>query len=152
MALLTPFWDHGLMLISDILRTKGADVTTVPPSTSLLEVIHVLTTRRIGAVVVSPDGGEVVGILSERDVVAALATHDLRGTTAEDIMSTEVITAVPDEDLETLAATMTDRRVRHLPVVVDGRLAGIVSIGDVVKARLTELQDERDHLVGYLHS
>ena len=62
-----------------------------------------------------------------------------------------MITAVPDEDLETLAATMTDRRVRHLPVVVDGRLAGIVSIGDVVKARLTELQDERDHLVGYLH-
>lgn len=141
------------MRIAEVIRRKGADVVTVGPDATVAELIALLDEKKIGALVVSPDGGTTVaGIVSERDVVRRLHSDGaevLQRTVAE-IMTVEVETCVPEDELETLARRMTDLRVRHLPVVVDGRLRAIVSIGDVVKNRLDELQDERDQLVTYV--
>jgi CBS domain-containing protein len=140
------------MLVSDILRVKGADVVTVDPTMTVGDLVQLLAERRIGAVVVSPDGETLAGIVSERDVVSELAAQgpDVLGRTVREICTSEVITAGTDDRLEELAVTMTQGRFRHLPVVVDGRLHGIISIGDVVKARLNELEDERQALTNYI--
>ena len=140
------------MRISDVLRRKGATVTTIRSDAPLAELLDLLATHRIGAVVVSDADERVDGIVSERDIVlhlrgGALPPAEVR---VRDIMSAEVITCTPEDDTESLARTMTDRRVRHLPVVADGRLVGIVSIGDIVKQRLDELQGERDELFKYV--
>lgn len=141
------------MRIAEVIRRKGADVITVAPDAGVADLVALLAEKRIGALVVSPDGGaSVVGIVSERDVVRHLHTDGVGvlERTVADVMTTAVETCVPEDELESLARRMTDLRVRHLPVVVDGRLEAIVSIGDVVKNRLDELQDERDQLVGYV--
>ena len=139
------------MKVSDVLRAKGTEVITVRPDDTIGHLVELMRDHRIGAVVVSGDGAKVDGIVSERDVV-----HNLRpGLTEEpvtSIMTVEVHTCGPDDQIESLAHTMTQHRVRHVPVVVDGALAAIVSIGDVVKHRIDQLTDERDHLVGYLNS
>lgn len=141
------------MRIAEVIKRKGADVVTVAPSTGVADLVAQLAEHKIGALVVSPDGGEtVVGIVSERDVVRRLHTDGaaVLQHSVGDIMTVEVQTCTPDDELESLARRMTDLRVRHLPVVVDGHLHAIVSIGDVVKNRLDELQDERDQLVTYV--
>lgn len=140
------------MRIREVLRRKGDTVVTVRPDAGVADLLELMADRGIGAVVVSEDGTGVTGIVSERDVVRALheVGVDLLGRPVSSIMTTEVRTCVPDDDLETLARTMTEFRVRHLPVVVDGRLQGVVSIGDIVKNRIDELQVERDQLVGYI--
>ncbi|MEE6274088.1 CBS domain-containing protein [Georgenia wangjunii] len=143
------------MRISEVLRRKGDAVVTVRSDMSLGELVELLCEHRIGAAVVSDGGGAVTGIVSERDVVAALRGSDGRppeAATVGEIMSTDVLTCSPSDETEQLARTMTERRVRHMPVVVDGRLAGIVSIGDIVKQRLDELQAERDRLIDYVQS
>ncbi|MFV0426285.1 MAG: CBS domain-containing protein [Beutenbergiaceae bacterium] len=140
------------MRISEVIRRKGADVVVVDPNATVADLVELLGSKKIGAVVVSSDAVHVEGIVSERDVVRQLRTEGgaaLQATVA-DIMTVEVQTCVPDDELESLARRMTDLRVRHMPVVVDGELHAIVSIGDVVKNRLDELQDERDQLVGYV--
>lgn len=142
------------MRIAEVIRRKGADVITVAPDAGVAELVALLGEKKIGALVVSSDGGATVaGIVSERDVVARLASDGpaVLERTVADIMTVEVETCGPEDELESLARRMTDLRVRHLPVVVDGRLTAIVSIGDVVKNRLDELQDERDQLVTYVH-
>ncbi|PZG14728.1 CBS domain-containing protein [Nonomuraea aridisoli] len=141
------------MLIGTILRAKGADVTTVAPGATVRELLAKLAERNIGAVVVSSDGVTIQGIVSERDVVRRL--HD-RGPAILDgpvsaIMTTEVHTVTPAENVDSLRRTMTTQRFRHLPVVEDGRLVGIVSIGDVVKSAIEELETEKASLVDYLH-
>ncbi|PFG38370.1 CBS domain protein [Georgenia soli] len=140
------------MRISDVLRRKGDDVVTIRRDATVADLLDLLVSHRIGAVVVSDKDGQVDGIVSERDVIVHLrrATVPPLDEKVGAIMTTEVTVCSPDDDTESLARTMTDRRVRHLPVVVDGRLAGIVSIGDIVKQRLDELQDERDQLVDYV--
>lgn len=141
------------MRIAEVIRRKGADVVTVPPDAGVAELVALLDEHKIGALVVSPDGGETVsGIVSERDVVRHLHTDGagVLSRTVADIMTTDVETCAPEDELESLARRMTDLRVRHLPVVVDGKLRAIVSIGDVVKNRLDELQEERDQLVHYV--
>jgi CBS domain-containing protein len=140
------------MLVSDILRAKGAEVVTVDPAMTAGDLVALLAQRRIGAVVVSPDGTTLAGIVSERDVVNALAEHgpEVLTRTVQEICTSEVTTAGTDDRLEELAVTMTQGRFRHLPVVVDGKLLGIVSIGDVVKARLSELEEERQALTNYI--
>lgn len=140
------------MRIREVLRRKGDTVVTVRPDAGVNDLLELMADRGIGAVVVSEDGTGVIGIVSERDVVRALheVGADVLGRPVSSIMTTEVRTCVPDDDLETLARTMTEFRVRHLPVVVDGRLHGVVSIGDIVKNRIDELQVERDQLVGYI--
>jgi CBS domain-containing protein len=144
------------MRITEVLRLKGDEVATLSPEATVRELLAVLAERRIGAVVVSRDGRHVEGIVSERDVVRRLHGADqdavsalLAGPLAA-IMTTEVRTCEPGDKLEDLMAAMTEHRVRHIPVLVDGELAGLVSIGDVVKHRLAEVQAERDHLTAYI--
>ena len=141
------------MRIAEVIRRKGADVVTVAPDTGVADLVALLDEYKIGALVVSADGGTTVaGIVSERDVVRRLHTDgpDVLQRTVAEIMTGEVQTCGLEDELEALARRMTDLRVRHLPVVVDGNLRAIVSIGDVVKNRLDELQDERDQLVTYV--
>jgi CBS domain-containing protein len=139
------------MRISDVLRNKGASVATITPETSVSGLLTELSVHNIGAmVVVSPDG--VAGIVSERDVVRKL--HELGAELltrpVSEIMTTLVATCAPSDTLDSLSVLMTTNRVRHVPVVEDGRLAGIVSIGDVVKIRMEELEREQQQLQAYI--
>ncbi|AHH99993.1 CBS domain-containing protein [Kutzneria viridogrisea] len=139
------------MRISDVLRGKGTEVATVPPWTTVTELVSELARHNVGAVVVlTPDG--VAGIVSERDVVRKLAARggELLSRPVSEIMTTAVVTCKPSDTVEELAALMTERRIRHVPVVVDGKLSGIVSIGDVVKNRISQLQDEQSRLQEYI--
>lgn len=141
------------MRISDVIRSKGDLVVTVRSDDTVETLLQRLEEHRIGAVVVSDDeGATVAGIVSERDVVRRLHAvgADVLREPVSAIMTAAVQTCSPDDELETLARQMTDHRVRHVPVVVDGRLRAIVSIGDIVKHRIDELQGERDQLVGYI--
>ena len=140
------------MRISDVLRVKGAQVVTVTPDTTVRRLVTVLAEHRIGAVVVSADGSAVEGIASERDIVRALA---LRGAAVLSepvtaICTAEVHTVTPQTPLEEVARMMTERRVRHAPVMAGGGLCGIVSIGDVVKSRIDELETDRAALTDYI--
>jgi CBS domain-containing protein len=139
------------MRIADILRTKGASVATVTETTTVTALLAELVIHNIGAmVVVGPDG--VVGIVSERDVVRKLHDHgpDLLRSSVSDIMSKVVVTCSPDDPIDDLSALMTNNRVRHVPVMQGGRLVGIVSIGDVVKNRMEQLQAEQEQLQAYI--
>ena len=139
------------MRIADVLRSKGSDVATVDPSVTVAELISQLATHNVGALPVV-DGGELVGIVSERDVVRRLdvAGPGLLDVRVGDIMITGVTTCAPGDSVADIAAVMTNRRFRHLPVVVEGQLAGIVSIGDLVKARIDLLESEREQLQSYI--
>jgi CBS domain-containing protein len=140
------------MRITDILRRKGDDVVTIAPDESVQALLDALSRHRVGALVVSSGDGALDGIVSERDVVRRLQTDGaaVLASRVSDIMTAAVHTATPEDTLDDLMVLMTDRRVRHIPVVVDGRLQGIVSIGDVVKHRIEELQVERDQLTAYI--
>jgi CBS domain-containing protein len=139
------------MRIEDVLRDKGAAVATIAPETPVSQLLAGLAAMNIGAmVVVGPDG--LAGIVSERDVVRKL--HDrgasLLAQPVSEIMTTVVATCTPRDTVDHLAALMTENRVRHVPVLDDGRLAGIVSIGDVVKSRMAELETEQQQLQAYI--
>jgi CBS domain-containing protein len=140
------------MRISDVLRVKGTQVVTITPDTRVRRLLAVLAEHRIGAVVVSRDGTSVDGIASERDIVRALAARGaaVMSEPVTAIHTAEVRTVTPQTSLEDVMRMMTEHRVRHAPVVVDGRLRGIVSIGDVVKNRIDELETERAHLTDYI--
>jgi CBS domain-containing protein len=139
------------MRIADVLRTKGSAVATVAPTATVTELIGELAAHNVGALPVI-DGGRLVGIVSERDVVRRLHAGGpgLLEARVADIMTTEVTTCTPTDDVTDLAAVMTSRRFRHLPVVVEGELTGIVSIGDLVKARIDLLESERAQLQSYI--
>jgi CBS domain-containing protein len=140
------------MRISDVLRVKGNQVVTVAPDTRVRRLVAILAEHRIGAVVVSRDGTAVDGIVSERDIVQALARRGaaVMSEPVTDIYTAEVHTITPQTPIEDVMRLMTERRVRHAPVVVDGALQGIVSIGDVVKIRIGELETERTALTDYI--
>ena len=140
------------MPISDILRIKGTQVVTVTPDTKVRRLLAVLAEHRIGAVVVSADGTSVDGIASERDIVRALAMRGaaVMSEPVTEIYTAEVYTVTPQTPLEEVMRLMTEHRVRHAPVVADGRLLGIVSIGDVVKNRIDDLETERTALTDYI--
>lgn len=137
------------MRVADLIKKKGSTVTTLPATATLAELLETLDDQKIGAVVVL-DGDDVAGIVSERDVVHHLRAGAGSDSALRELMTTAVQTCTMEDDLTHLATTMTQGRFRHLPVVVDGTLQGIVSIGDVVKARLDALEAERDHLESYL--
>ncbi|WP_432932723.1 CBS domain-containing protein [Microbispora sp. CA-135349] len=141
------------MLIGTILQSKGTGVATVPPHATVSELLARLAELNIGAVVVSEDGLSIDGIVSERDVVRRLHEHGaaLLAMPVSSIMTAEVRTCGPDANVDDLRRTMTNHRIRHVPVVRDGRLAGIVSIGDVVKTSIQELESEKEALVGYIN-
>jgi CBS domain-containing protein len=140
------------MRISDVIRRKGGLVVTVRSDSTVQRLLEILEEHGIGALVVSDDGSTVSGIVSERDVVRHLrrAGAGVLDQTVASIMTGDVQTCTPEDPIDDLARTMTDRRIRHVPVVVDGKLRAIVSIGDIVKWRIDELQTERDQLVGYI--
>ena len=142
------------MRITDVLRVKGTRVVTVTPDTTVRQLLAVLAEHGIGAVIVSADGTSIDGIASERDIVRAFAK---RGAAAMSepvtaIYTAEVHTVTPETQIEGVMRMMTERRVRHAPVVLDGALRGIVSIGDVVKNRIDELETERAALTDYITS
>lgn len=140
------------MLVRQILNSKGAEVVTIPPQASLGKAAELLSSRRIGALVVSPDGAIARGILSERDVVRELGK---RGTSCLDesvdsVMTRDVFTCAPDDSADQVLETMTQRRFRHMPVMEGGKMIGLISIGDVVAARLSELELEKSALTGMI--
>ena len=142
------------MRISDILRAKGAGVVTVAPTEQVRDLVALLAEHNVGALVVSSDGAAVEGIVSERDVTRGLASGAaVLDTQVSAIMTPDVQTCTQDESIEHLMRLMTDRHIRHVPVLSeDGVLTGIVSIGDVVKSRIGQLEFEKEQLEGYISS
>ena len=140
------------MRAKDILDKKGREVVTVSPGSALGDAIGTLAERNIGAVVVV-DGDRPVGILSERDVIRLLAgaPTGFRDRRIDSLMTTDLITVEEGATIDAIKDLMTDRRIRHLPVVDGGRLVGILSIGDVVKHRIREAREEAEALKGYIH-
>ena len=139
------------MRIADILRSKGSAVATVTATTTVTALLAELAIQNVGSMVVIGSGG-IVGLVSERDVVRKLHEHgpELFRRPVSDVMSAVAVTCGPEDRVDDLAALMTDNRVRHVPVLVDGRLAGIVSIGDVVKSRMQEMSAEHQQLKAYI--
>jgi CBS domain-containing protein len=133
-----------MMTVEQLLNTKGREVATIEPDATVALVAHRLRARGVGALVVSRGGGVIAGIISERDIVRGLAEHgrDLLDRRVSDLMTRSVTTCSPTDSVRDLMAVMTQRRIRHLPVARQGTLCGIVSIGDVVKNRLEEMQLE----------
>ena len=140
------------MRISDVLRVKGTEVVTITADTTVRRLLAVLAEHRIGAVVVSADGTSVDGIASERDIARALAKRGaaVLSEPVTAIYTAQVFTVTPQTSIEEVMRMMTQHRVRHAPVVADGGLRGIVSIGDVVKTRIDELETERAALTDYI--
>ena len=141
------------MNVQSIIGSKGSDVATIPQTASLRDAVQALGERRVGALVVSGDGRAIEGIVSERDIVRAASAMGAEALdrSVGSVMSTDVVTCTHGDGVDRLMSLMTDRRIRHLPVVDErGQLAGIVSIGDVVKARLTQLEQENHALAEYI--
>jgi CBS domain-containing protein len=140
------------MLISQILKGKGDDVFTARPEQTVAEIAAALNTRRFGAAVVCDDDRHVVGIVSERDIIRAIAEAGPSSLDqpVERFMTRDVIYAHMNETVDELLGRMTDRRIRHLPVCVNDRLAGIVSIGDLVKSKIAEVEAEAEGLKTYI--
>ncbi|MDQ7029953.1 MAG: CBS domain-containing protein, partial [Ardenticatenia bacterium] len=137
------------MNVRTILATKGSNVITVRPHQTVREAVRLLAYHNIGALVVVDEASRPVGIISERDIVRAAARHEDRDISVmqvADIMTSNLITGTPQDDVHSVAHTMTERRFRHLPIVEEGRLVGIVSIGDVVKAQRDLYRGEVDTL------
>lgn len=140
------------MKINDILNDKGAEIVTISPDATVRELVGLLAQHNIGALVVSRDGSTLDGIVSERDIVRHLYVDGLIAERpVSSIMTSEVATCQRGSTLEDVRGEMTTRRIRHLPVVEDGSLVGIVSIGDIVKSTIGQLEFERDQLSSYMN-
>ena len=141
------------MLVQQILASKGdLGVITVAPGTSVQEVAALLSAKRIGAVIVSADGKSASGIVSERDIVRELGKRgaDCLGDKVESLMTAKIVSCTRAEGTDAVLGRMTDGRFRHMPVIEEGQMVGLISIGDVVKARLMELAAEKDALEGMI--
>jgi len=141
------------MSVAHILAHKGTGVLTVRPGDEVASVCRILAENRVGAaVVLDPGTGAIAGIVSERDIVRALASHGAGAISrpVSAFMTRAVVTCSPDDSIDALMAVMTERRIRHVPVVVEGRLAGIVSIGDVVKRRIEDAEREAQEIKRYI--
>lgn len=140
-----------MVKIADILRAKGDEVISLPANSTGRELIGTLIERRVGAVIVL-DGTQLRGVVSERDVVRGLHTTGDAVLESEiaDLISSDLVTCGLDDDVDAIAAIMTERRIRHMPVLRNGDLVGVVSIGDVVKSRIQQLQTESEQLTHYI--
>jgi CBS domain-containing protein len=141
------------MLVQQILKSKGDDgVVTVPPGTTVQNLAELLSARKIGAVVVSNDGKRAKGIVSERDIVRELGRRGAAclNDTVETLMTAKIISCTRTESTDTVLARMTEGRFRHMPVIEGDEMVGLISIGDVVKARLMELAAEKEALEGMI--
>ena len=136
------------MKVSEILRQKGAEVVTVRPGETISTFAHRLRMAHIGAMIVVDEQGHMRGVISERDVVHGIAEHGAHclEMTVGDLMTTRVVSCGPDDNIARIARLMTENRIRHLPVLDGGRLAGMVSVGDVVKHRMDEMSLEANVL------
>ncbi len=141
------------MKINDVIKSKSSSkVITITPDATVRDLLALLAEHNIGAVVVSGDGNSVDGIVSERDVVRKLnGNDDILDSTIDQLMTAVVATCEPGQDVDELMVQMTERRIRHVPVVDDGDLVAVISIGDVVKSRINQLEFERDQLDSYVH-
>ena len=140
------------MLVSALIKEKGAGVITTGPATTVSEVADIIARERIGAVVVTEQDDQVVGIISERDIVNGLSKRGtkLLDLPISDVMTRDVFTCATTEDVNQLRREMTNRRARHIPIVEEGKLIGIISIGDIVKNRLDELESETQQMRDYI--
>jgi len=140
------------MIVRAILDSKGSDVTTIAPDKTLADAAHLLSQHKIGAIVVTGADSRVTGILSERDIVKAVSKHgpEALQVSVASVMTREVVTCSAHDTMNELMTRMTAGRFRHVPVVENGRLAGIISIGDVVKYRLAEMERESSALRDYI--
>ena len=140
------------MLVSDVLQGKGSAVATITSDATVGSAVADLARHRVGALVVSPDGRHIEGIVSERDIVQHLSElhSQLLEESVASIMSTSVRVCSSDDDVESIMNLMTEHRIRHVPVVEDGELIGIISIGDIVKSRIGELEKDRNELMEYI--
>ena len=139
------------MLLKDILNDKGHDVLTISPDASLADVVQTLVRNRCGALVVC-QGTTMVGIISERDILRALVdpTEPLERVVVEAHMTADVVTGEPNDNVKKIMGLMTKHRIRHLPIIEDGELAGVISIGDIVKAQHNQLTMENHYLKNYI--
>ncbi len=142
------------MQVQTILNAKGSEVATVTPNSSVRDLATMLRERRIGAVVVSADGSSIEGIVSERDIVRQLTDFGPKflSVKVREIMTKDVLSCSPTDTVDTCMELMTGRRIRHLPVAVAGKLTGLVSIGDIVKAKMDEIRLEAESLKQYISS
>jgi len=142
------------VLADQILERKGRAVSTVPPEATVRDALATLAEANVGALLVSPDGSALAGIISERDIVRRLAADGpgLLDQPVSALMQSEVHTCTGSDNVDQLMHLMSEHRIRHLPVVADGALVGIISIGDVVKTRVDELVSEKDQLVDYIRT
>lgn len=142
------------MTIASILSEKGSDVFTISLPKTLLEVCSTLREHRIGAILIVDDAGKLAGILSERDIVRRVAENgpDALNSDAADCMTSNVVTCGPEDTIQTAMARMSEGRFRHIPVLQDGKLAGMVSIGDLVKRRIADAEREAEDLKNYLYA
>lgn len=140
------------MTVAAILDHKGHEIVSARPDDTLSAIAQLLTRHRIGAVLVRDAAGGVLGILSERDIVRAIASHGAQALamTASAVMTREVVYGCPADTVDKVLATMTERRIRHLPVMHEGKLVGFVSIGDVVKRRIQDVEEEADQLRAFV--
>ena len=140
------------MNVAAILARKGADVITADPADTLEDAAAILTANGIGAVVILQPDGAVAGVLSERDIAAAIAQDGAAALSrrVDQVMSRDVVVCSPGDTVDSLMARMTDRRIRHLPVVEGGRLAGVVSIGDLVKQKIADAEAETEAMKAYI--
>ena len=140
------------MFVRQILTSKGGDIVSISPSARIADVAALMGKKRIGAIVVLEEDDRIVGIVSERDVTRGLAEHgaDLLSMTTDQIMTRDVVTCTPEDGIDKLMRKMTTGRFRHLPVVEKTKMVGIVSIGDIVKHRLEELENEASLLQDYI--
>jgi CBS domain-containing protein len=145
---------EGKMKVKEILRAKGSGVITIKPEAPVREMLHLLTKHSVGALVVIDDADNICGIVTERDVLRRClnAGEPSLSTPVRAIMTTDVIVGVPDDDVDYVMNVITENKIRHLPIVVGNSLAGIVSIGDVVKSMLKEIEFENRHLKDYIKS
>ncbi len=142
------------MHVKEILNKKGNQVVTIDPEKTIARAVNTLANQNIGAIVVVDSSEKVIGLLAERDIIRGNANHgtEVFALRVKDLMVHEIYTCTPDDDIKDIMSTMTHRRVRHVPVVVGGKLIGIISIGDVVKNRLEETQLEVSVLRDYARS
>ena len=140
------------MYVDSILKHKGQDVVSAGPTDAIVETARLLNRHRIGAVVVRGADGQVVGILSERDIVRGIAEKGpaCLSLKVSDLMTREVVSCRPNDSIDDIMALMTERRIRHLPVMQDGKVVGVISIGDVVKWRIAEIESEASSLREYI--
>ena len=142
------------MRINDVIASKGSTVITARSDQSVADLVKLMTQHRIGAVVITDDDETVTGLAGERDVVRALGERGAAAldATIGEILDRDVHVCVPDDDIASVAAAMTEFRTRHMPVVQEGHFVAIVSIGDIVKSRIDQLQTEQEYLIKYVQS